>query len=124
MRAQREMVVLVSREARQVEDDDELDGAFVCAAKLQQLLQFGAIGGLRALAFLAESREDVEGLALAVVLAGLQLRRQTEVLGLLLGADAHVDYRAYHLRQLRPVRLVSQLCAHALMDRQTFLFEE
>ena len=65
------MVVLVPREARKVEDDDELDGAFVRAAELQKLLQFGAIGGLRALAFLAESREDVEGLALAVLFAGL-----------------------------------------------------
>ena len=102
MSAQREMVVLVPREARQVEDDDELDGAFVRAAELQKLLEFSAIGGLRALPFLAESREDVEGLALAVVLAGLQLRRQTQVLGLLLGADAHVDYRADHVRQHRP----------------------
>jgi phosphoserine aminotransferase len=63
MRAQREVVVLVPREARQVEDDDELDAALVRAAELQQLLQLGAIGGLRALAFLAESREDVEALA-------------------------------------------------------------
>ena len=60
MRAQREMVVLVPREARQVEDDDELDGAFVRAAELQKLLEFGAIGGLRALAFLAESPKHLE----------------------------------------------------------------
>ena len=67
MRAQREVVVLLPREARQVEDDDELDPAFVRAAELQQLLQLGAVGGLRALAFLAESREDVEALALGSI---------------------------------------------------------
>ena len=88
MRAQCEVVVLFPREARQVEDDDKLNLAFVRAAELQQLLQLSAIGRLRALAFLAETREDVEPLALAVLLAGLELGRQTQVLGLLLGADA------------------------------------
>ena len=75
MRAQGEVVVLLPRESRQVEDDDELDLALVVATELQQLLQLGAIGGLRALAFLTESREHVETLTLAVFLAGLQLRR-------------------------------------------------
>ena len=68
MCAQREMVVLVSREARQVEDD-ELDGAFVRAAELQKRLQFCAIGRLGTLAFFAKSREHVEALSLAVFLA-------------------------------------------------------
>ncbi len=40
MGAQREVVVLLSREARQVENDDEVDGALVLATELQQLLQF------------------------------------------------------------------------------------
>jgi hypothetical protein len=35
----REAIVLVTREARQVEDDDELDGALVLAAELKQVLQ-------------------------------------------------------------------------------------
>src|SRR5204862_1860450 len=87
--------------------DDELDPALVRAAELQELLQLGAVSGLRALTLLSESREHAEALALAVLLAGLQLGRQTQVLGLLLGADAHVDHCADHLRQLRPVRLVS-----------------
>jgi len=95
VRADREVVVLVPREARQVEDDDELDGALVLRAKLQQLLEFGAIGGLRALAFRAESRAYVEALALAVFLAGLQLRRQTEVLGLLLVLTRTCDVRKF-----------------------------
>jgi len=72
MCAQREVVVLLSSEARQVEDDDELNGALVPAAELEQLLQLGAIGRLRALAFLAESREHVKPLALAILLAGFQ----------------------------------------------------
>ena len=73
------MVVLLPREARQIEDNDELHLALVRAAELQQLLQLGSISALRALAFLAESRDDLEALTLAILLAGLQLRRQTEV---------------------------------------------
>src|SRR3954468_3092854 len=98
--------------------------SFVRPAELQQFLEFGAVGGLRALPFLAESREDVEGQALAVVLAALQLRRQTQVLGLLLGADAHVDYRADHVRQHRPAVRRSQVRAHALVNRRALLVEE
>ena len=51
-------------------------------ALLPELLQLGAVSGLRALTLLSESREHVEALALAVRLAGLQLGRQTQVLGL------------------------------------------
>src|SRR5205814_5877466 len=64
MRAEHKVVVLLARESRQVEDDHELDSALVLAAELQQLLELGAVGGFRALAFLAESREHVEALAL------------------------------------------------------------
>jgi hypothetical protein len=60
MRAEREVVVLLSRESRQVEDDHELDGALVLAAELQQLLELGAVGGFRALAFLAESASTLK----------------------------------------------------------------
>jgi len=80
MRAQREVVVLVPSESCQVEDDDELDPALVDTAVLQQLLQFRAVGSLRALALFAESSEDFEALTLAVFLAGLELRRQTQIL--------------------------------------------
>jgi len=73
---------------------------------------------------LAETREHFEALALAILLAGLQLRRQTEVLGLLFGADAHVDHRADHVRQHRPAVRRSQVRAHALMDRRALLVEE
>ena len=76
MPPQREVVVLLTRKARQVEDDNELDPALVRATELQQLLEFGAIGGLGALAFFAESREYVEALSLAVLLACLHLCRQ------------------------------------------------
>ena len=70
-------------ESCQVEDDDELDAALVCATVLQELLELGPVSGFRTLAFLAESPENYEALTLAVFLARLQLRRQTEILGLL-----------------------------------------
>jgi hypothetical protein len=124
MRAQREVVVLLPRKSRQVEDDDELDGSLVLAAELEQLLELGAVGGFRALAFLAEAREHFEALALAVLLAGLELRRQTEVLGLLLGADAHVDHRADHVREHRLAVRQSQVAAHSLMDRRALLVDK
>ena len=103
MRAQREVVVLVPREARQIEDDDELDPALVRAAVLAGAS--GARSGQRfhTLAFLAESREHVDALALAVRLTRLELGRQTQVLGLLLRADANVDDRADHLWKLSAV---------------------
>src|SRR6058998_3576483 len=44
--------------------------ALVGAAKVQQLLQFGAVRGLRALAFLPEPFDDFVSLAPAVLLAG------------------------------------------------------
>ena len=74
------------------------------AAELQQLLKLSPVDGLRALAFLTESCEDFEALTLAVLLAGLELRRPTQVLGLLFRADADVGDCSDHLPQLRPVR--------------------
>ena len=117
MRAQREVVVLLAGESRQVEHDDELHSALVRTTELQELLKFGAIGGLRALAFFAESRDDLEALTLAVFLAGLQLRGQTQILGLLFRADADVDDSTDHWPQLRPVRSRRQgdLAVHRLM---------
>ena len=71
MGAEREMIVLLTGEPCQVEDDDELHSAFVAAAELQELLKLRPIDGLRTLAFLAESRKDFEALTLAIFLAGL-----------------------------------------------------
>jgi hypothetical protein len=63
--------------------------ALVQPAEGEQILKLAAVGGLGALAFLVESFEDLVGLAAAVLLAGAQLGRQTEILGLLLRADAN-----------------------------------
>ena len=98
------MVVLVAREPRQVEHDHEMDTALVQAAEREQLLKLAAVRRLRALAFFVEALEDLVALAAAVLLAGAKLCRQAEILGLLLRADANVDHRADHGRQLRPIR--------------------
>src|SRR5881628_1565026 len=108
MRAKREVIILFASESRQVEDHDELRSALVRPAEVQELLEFGAVDGLRALAFLTESCENFEALTLAVFLAGLQLRGQTQILGLLFRADADVDDCTDHWSQLRPVRDVRQ----------------
>ncbi len=97
------MVVLLPRETRDVVHDDEVDLALVCAAVLQQRLELTAVRRLGAFAFFMEAFEDLVALPPAVFLAGTELGRQTEILGLLLRADANVDYRADHLGQLRPV---------------------
>ena len=72
----------------------------MCAAVLQQCLELTAIRGPGALAFFVEAFEDLVTVPAAVLLAGSELGRQTEVLGLFLRADANVDYRADHLWQL------------------------
>ena len=100
---EREVVVLLPREAREVIHDDEVNLALVCTAVLQQRLELTAVRGLGALAFFVKAFEDLVALPAAVLLAGAELRRQTEVLGLLLRADANVDHRADHLGQLSPV---------------------
>ena len=103
------MVVLVAREARQVEHDHEMDAALVQAAEREQLLKLAAVRRLRALAFLVEAFEDLVALTAAVLLAGTELGRQAEVLGLLLRADANVDHRADHGRQRRSIRRLGQV---------------
>jgi hypothetical protein len=74
MRSKREVVVLLPRKAREVEHDDELDRAFVCAAVVKELLKFRPVRCLGALAFFSEPREDFQALSLAVLLARLELR--------------------------------------------------
>ena len=71
-----------------------MDAALVQAAVCEQFLELAAIRGLRALAFLVEPFENFVALTAAVLLAGTKLRRQAQVLGLLLRADANVDHRA------------------------------
>jgi hypothetical protein len=102
--AKREVVVFLAGESRQIEDDDELYPALVGSTELQELLKLRAIDRLRALAFLAESCNDFEALALAIFLARLELCRETQILGLLFRTDADVDDRTDHWPQLRSVR--------------------
>jgi len=102
------VVVLVAREACQVEHDDEVHAALVQAAERQQLLKLAAIRGLRALAFLVEAFENVVALKAAVLFARAELGRQVEVLGLLLRADANLDHRADHGWQRRSIRGLRQ----------------
>jgi hypothetical protein len=103
------VIVLVAREARQIEHDHEVHAALVQPAVREQVLELAAIGGLGALAFLVKAFEDFVALAAAVLFAGPKLGRQTEILSLLLRAHADVDHRADHDRQGRSVRLLGQV---------------
>jgi hypothetical protein len=103
VRAQSEVVVLLSCKPREVVHDDEVDLALVRAAVLQEILQFAPVGRLGALALFLETLEDFEALAPTVLLASAKLCRRTEILGLLFRADANVDHRADHLGQPIPV---------------------
>ena len=96
MRAEREVVVLVPREARQVEHDHEMHSALVQPAVRQQVLKLAAIRGLRALAFLVKAFEDLVALAAAVLLTSTELGGQAEIFRLLLRAHANVNHRADH----------------------------
>src|SRR5215204_3719859 len=97
------MVVLVAREARQVEDDHEMHAALVQTAVREQALELAAVRSLGTLALFVEAFENLITLAAAVLFARAELRWQTEVLGLLLCADAYVNHRADHRRQLRSI---------------------
>ena len=90
------MIVLLAGEPREVVHDHEVDFPLVRAAVLQQRLELTSVRGLGALAFFMEAFEDLVALPAAVLLAGTELGRQTEVLRLLLRADANVDHRADH----------------------------
>src|SRR5688572_19943776 len=68
------------------------------------MLELASIRRFGALAFLVEPFEALVALAAAILFARAQLRWQAEVLGLLLRADANVDHRADHQRQIRPDR--------------------
>ena len=77
MRAQREVVVLVPREARQVEHDHEVNTALVQPAEPEQVLKLTAIRRLGALAFLVEAFEDFVALAAAEVEVRAMLEQAT-----------------------------------------------
>jgi hypothetical protein len=100
VRTEREVVVLLPCESREVVHDHKVDLALVRTAVLQQRLELAAVRGLGALALYVEAFEDLVPVPPAVILAGAELRGQTEVLDLLLRADANVDHRADHLWQL------------------------
>jgi hypothetical protein len=102
--AAREVVVLVACESRQGEHDDEMHTALVQAAIHEQALELAAVRGLGTLALFVEAFENLAALTAAVLFARVELRWQTEVLGLLLRADANEDHRADHRRQLRSIR--------------------
>jgi hypothetical protein len=105
----------------------KLNLALVRAAVLQQCLKLAAVRGLGALAFLVEALEDFVALTAAILLARAELRRQTEVLGLLLRAHADVDHRADHRSQLSAivgVRQGDRCAAHFLLLLPGALLQE
>ena len=59
-----------------------MHAALVQAAVREQALKLAAVRRLRALAFLVEAFENYVALATAVLLAGAELGRQAEILGL------------------------------------------
>ena len=100
MRTQSEVVVLVAREPRQVEHDEEVNFAFVAATVRKHSLELAPIGSLRAFAFFFEALEDLETFSAAVLFADSELCRQAEVFRLLFGTDADADNRATMDRKL------------------------
>ena len=70
LRTQREVVVLVTREACQIKHDHEMHAALVQSTVREQVLKLAAIRGLGALAFLGKAFEDLVTLAATVFLAG------------------------------------------------------
>src|SRR5688572_27460862 len=81
-----------------------MHAALVYAAEREEALKLAAVGRFRAFAFLVKAFEHLVTLAATVLLARVQLGWQAEILGLLLRADANVDHRADHRRQLRSIR--------------------
>jgi hypothetical protein len=73
---EREVVVLLARESREVVHDNEVDFALMRAAVLQQCLELTAVRGLGALAFFVEVFKDLVALPAAVLLAGTELGGQ------------------------------------------------
>ena len=66
----------LARESRQVEDDEEVDLAFIRAAVREQPLELGPVHRLRALALFLEPLEDLEAFTAAVLFADPELGRE------------------------------------------------
>lgn len=109
MRAQCKVIVLVPREARQIEDDEEVHFAFVSTAVSEHPLKLAPVGSLRAFAFFFEALEDLETFAAAVLFADPELSGQAEIFRLLFGTDADVDNRANHGSQISALVLHGQV---------------
>ena len=115
MRAERKVIVLVPRKARQIEDDEKVNLAFVASAVSEHALELAPIGSLRAFAFFFEALQDFETFAAAVLFADSELCRQAEVFRLLLGTHADVNNRANHGSQISAHSAwASQTCSSAL----------
>jgi hypothetical protein len=69
VRTEREVIVLLACETREVVYDEEVDLALVRPAVLQQRLELCPVGRLRALAFFVEPLEDLVAVPAAVLLA-------------------------------------------------------
>jgi hypothetical protein len=106
----REVVALLPREAREVVHDDEVDFALVRAAVRQQGVELAAVRGLGAFAFFVEAFADLVALATAVLLAGTEWGRQTEVLRLLLRTDANVITAPTISDRLDPIVGAGKVC--------------
>jgi hypothetical protein len=98
-RPEREVIVSVAREPRQVEHDHEVHAALVLAAERPQILELAAVGRLGAFPFFVEALDHYVALTATILFARAQLGRQAEVIGLLLRAHPHVDHCADHERQ-------------------------
>ena len=66
-------------------------------------MELTPVCGLGTLAFFVEAFKNLVALPTGVFLAGTKLRRQTEVLRLLLRTDANVDHSADHLAELSAI---------------------
>jgi hypothetical protein len=86
------VIVRVPGKPCDVENDHELDSAFVQPAVLQQKLECWSVSRLRGFASILEDLRDVESVTIAVGAAGLELRAQRQIEGLLLGRHASIDY--------------------------------
>ncbi len=100
------MVVVAAGQTVEGVDHDDLEPASVLAAVLHQALELGSIPRLCRLAPLDKDSIHHPALILAESSRGLSLRRQTQVLRLLLGRDPAVDHRPHQLTPVSSATLV------------------
>jgi len=75
---------VISGKTRNVVNDNGLHSLFVLAAVVEQSLQLGSIRGLRRFTLFDKSCRDLVAIARTVLLTGLQLSGQAEILRLIL----------------------------------------